>query len=76
MGHWGSDLGAVERARAKPLRWDHLAQFRSNKGPVWLQQNSRGGVGRGREEGDKDREVEGDGVVQGLLEAIVMALAW
>lgn len=75
MGHWGSDLGAVQRARAKPLRWNHLAHFRSNKGSVWLQQSSRGGAGP-RTEGQGQREVEGDGVVQGLLEAIVMALAW
>lgn len=45
---WGSDLGMVERARAKPLRWGHLVHFRGSKGPVWPQQSSRRQRGEGQ----------------------------
>lgn len=73
MGLWGRDFVAMKRARAKLSRWPHLAQLRSGEGPGWLQQSRRGVAER---RGDKDRAVEGGGAIQGLLEAIAMALTF
>lgn len=54
MGRWGSDLGAVERARAKPLRWLTWHILGAAKGQCGC---GRAGRGRGGVR-DKDREVE------------------
>lgn len=51
-------MGAVDRAKAKPLRWGHLANFRGSKGPVGCSRGVGVGRGVGREERDRDREVE------------------